>query len=707
MSASLFPSEMESDGARYELGRLLGTGNTGAVYLAVDRETGEQIALKKLQRIDTKSVLRLKREFRSLANMHHRNLVKLYDLGRSSDAWFMTMEYVAGTDLMSYLGVQEDALATGHGIARAPVLERILDAFHQLACGVHALHQHKLLHRDLKPSNVLVARERVVALDFGLTRELDNYDLSVTQDGTVSGTPAYMPPEQALGHDLSEVSDWYAVGVMLYQVLSGRLPIDGRNANELLRRKLEHDPMPLDRMDLRVPARLCNLCMRLLSREPAARPSGQEVLSVLAQFEPPSLQLDVRSVATDFAMRTESQVRPGERRLFGREPELSQLRDALEVAHSGEPVVVHVRGASGAGKTALVESFLEQVALEPPALGYSQPLFLRSRCYEREAMPFKALDGLIDALVRHLSQLDDIDVAHLLPADVAELAQLFPALDRLRAVQRLLSVARPRLDALQARTRAEQALRELLLRLSARRTLLLWIDDLQWGDLDSASVLESWLPHLRNAPILLIFSYRSEELHTSSCLRVLLDGQGTRSSLAAGQQVIELAPLSDEEMQRLCEQRLQRSSDPGQPTPRAEPSLVARIVQESRGNPFLASQLVALAQAKLEGEPELRALSMEELVARSTSLVSAESRAILNVLAVAGRPLATQTALRAAGVQRDGSSHLHALKAVRLMRTREVGGERRLEVYHDRVREGVHAALTREERERVYDRLLR
>ena len=141
MSASLFPSEMESDGARYELGRLLGTGNTGAVYLAVDRETGEQIALKKLQRIDTKSVLRLKREFRSLANMHHRNLVKLYDLGRSSDAWFMTMEYVAGTDLMSYLGVQEDALATGHGIARAPVLERILDAFHQLACGVHALDQ--------------------------------------------------------------------------------------------------------------------------------------------------------------------------------------------------------------------------------------------------------------------------------------------------------------------------------------------------------------------------------------------------------------------------------------------------------------------------------------------------------------------------------------------------------------------------------------
>jgi len=703
VSSSLFPSELESDGARYELGRLLGTGNTGAVYLAIDRETGEQVALKKLQRIDNKSVLRLKREFRSLTNMHHRNLVKLYDLGRSSDAWFLTMEYVEGIDLLKHLGVQEDPLATGHGSARGPVVERVLDAFHQLACGVHALHQAKLLHRDLKPSNVLVAGERVVTLDFGLARDVDDSDLLVTQDGTVSGTPAYMPPEQALGHKLSEVSDWYAVGVMLYQVMSGRLPIDGRNANELLRRKLESDPVPLDRLDVRLPKRLSQLCMRLLARDPAARPRGQEVLSVLGQFEPPSLQLDMRSVVTDFSLRTESQSRPGERRLFGRERELSQLREALEVAHGGEPVVVHVRGASGAGKTALVENFLEQLAVEPLGLGFSQPLFLRSRCYEREAMPFKALDGLIDALVRHLSQLDDIDVAHLLPADVAELAQLFPALDRLRAVQRLLTVAKPHLPAPQARTRAEQALRELLLRLSARRTLILWIDDLQWGDLDSASVLESWLPHLRSAPILLIFSYRSEELHTSSCLRVLLDGPGTRSSLSAAQEVLELSPLPDEEMRQLCEQRLSVGG-----AGRAQPALIARIVQESRGNPFLASQLIALAQSQLEGpEPELRALSMEELVTRSTALVSAEARAILNVLAVAGRPLATQTALRAAGVQRDGSAHLHALKSVRLIRTREVAGERRLEVYHDRVREGVHAALDAQARERVYDRLLR
>jgi serine/threonine protein kinase len=225
----------------------------------LDRDTGEQVALKKLLRFDTKSVMRLKREFRALANMHHPNLVKLYDLGRSSDAWFLTMEYLEGVDLLAHLGVGTDVLATNHGGYQMPAIERVLSTFHQLARGVNALHEAKLLHRDLKPTNVMVTAGRVVALDFGLACALDEEDRMVTHDGTVAGTPAYMPPEQALGQTLSEVSDWYAVGVMLYQVLSGQLPIDGRNANELLRRKLDRDPTPLSRLNSAVPARLENL----------------------------------------------------------------------------------------------------------------------------------------------------------------------------------------------------------------------------------------------------------------------------------------------------------------------------------------------------------------------------------------------------------------------------------------------------------------
>jgi eukaryotic-like serine/threonine-protein kinase len=701
VTSSFFPPATESDGARYELGRILGTGSAGTVYLAVDRDTGEQVALKKLIRFDTKSVMRLKREFRSLANMHHPNLVKLYDLGRSGDSWFLTMEYLEGVDLLAYLGVGTDPLATNQGGYQMPPISRVMSTFHQLARGVNALHQAKLLHRDLKPTNVMVTAGRVVALDFGLACALEEEESLVTHDGSIAGTPAYMPPEQALGQTLSEVSDWYAVGVMLYQVLSGQLPIDGKNANELLRRKLERDPTPLSRLNPEVPAPLEALCMRLLSREPEARPSGEEVLEVLGEYEPDPLQLEVHSMQTELGIRTDSQVRTGSVRLFGRDDALNSLQGALDQAEKGEPVVVHVRGASGTGKTALVECFLQRVTEDSSGLGFVETLVLRSRCYEREAMPFKALDGVIDALVRYLSTLDDIDVAHVLPEYVAELAQLFPALDRLRAVQRLAANARPRNDSAQVRTRAEQALRELFMRLASRRTLVLWIDDLQWGDLDSASLLEGWLPLVKDASILFVFSYRSEELQTSSCLKLLLDSSKRHPELAP-KQIIELAPLTDADMERLCEERMRKSGA-------ATPELVRRIVQEARGNPFLASQLTALAQARLESpEPAaIGALSLEALVAESTALLSPPARAVLNVLAIGGRPVSSPIALRTAGVSRDGNAHLHALKSLRLIRTREVSGERRIEVYHDRVRESVCSALSDEERVRIYDRLLR
>jgi eukaryotic-like serine/threonine-protein kinase len=701
------PGESVPDEARYVIGRAIGHGSAGSVYLATDRETGEQVALKKLLRFDQKSVLRLKREFRSIANIHHPNLVKLYDLGRASDGWFLTMEHIDGPDLLTYLEPDRNSIATRmRGQSNAPPAlnhERLLSAFHQLACGVHALHRSGMLHRDLKPSNVLVAQGRVVVLDFGLVRELDEDSKLVTVDDTVSGTPAYMPPEQAMGLELSEVSDWYAVGVMLYQVLSGRLPIDGRNANELIGRKLDLDPTPLDTLGLQLPQRLTDLCMGLLRREPAERPRGDAVLAAFEAGSQSIVPYDSRSFPGDLSLQTETQRRSITAPLFGRQRELLQLRAAVEQARQDGAVVAHVRGPSGAGKSALVEHFLEQLELERDTSYRASTLVLRSRCYEREAMPFKALDGVMDALVRHLSRLDDFDVARSLPAEVAELAQLFPALERLRAVQRLLVSTKPRGDALQVRRRAEAALRDLFARLAANNLLVLWIDDLQWGDLDSATVLRNWLQQTMRAPVLLVLSYRSEELATSSCLRVLLARDGVLPPVLAAEHTIDLSPMADADVETLCNQRLGAAGSGS-----TRPALVERIVSESQGNPFLASQLTALAQAKLaRSDTDLNALSIEQLVTQASALLPDEARAILNVLAIAGRPILPQLALRAASVKREGRAHLHALQGLRLMRTRNIAGERWLEVYHDRVREAVNGSLDLAARERVHDALLR
>ncbi|HKP59405.1 MAG TPA: protein kinase [Polyangiales bacterium] len=694
-TAPASPPGSGEDGSRYELLRPLGTGGAGAVYLARDRETGEQFALKKLFRMDAKSVLRLKREFRSLADINHPNIVKLYELGRASDAWFLTMEYLDGCELESYVRGAEGAPANQN--AELPH-ERVLSAFHQLACGVHALHGAGMLHRDLKPSNVMIEKGRVVVLDFGLVRELDRSAAKVTEEGSVAGTPAYMAPEQALGRPLTAACDWYAFGVMLYQALSGELPFDG-SSFEILRNKLAADPPPLEQLVADVPANVSALCMGLLRREENERPGGDQVLSVLdaarvkakpqAQPVPPTV---------DTTQYTETQTGTRLPPLFGREDELAALWSALSSTEDGSVVFAHVRGASGAGKSALIEHFLDEI--EHPSGTQADALTLRSRCYEREAMPFKALDGVIDALVNHMSQLDDLHTGHLLPAEVGALAQLFPVLGRLKAVQRLVGLSKPRGDAVQLRQRAELALRDLFGRLATHQPLVIWIDDLQWGDLDSAAILKDWLEDPPSAPILFVLSYRAAEVATSTCLRQLLEGGSEAPAKRAKERTVDVAPLAAADIDALCAQRLGVHAQ-------SHPELLAHIVRESQGSPFLAIQLTSLAQAKLaRGEADVRDVSVDVLVAQTSALLPAGAQKILQVLAVAGRPMQPRLVLRAAGVAQEGRALVHGLRGLNLVRTRDVGGERLLEVYHDRIRERVHGALGAEDRRAVNSALL-
>ena len=697
MQPRILSPDLQFDPARYEIVRELGTGGAGAVFLVRDRETGEQLALKRLQRVDQKSVRRFKREFRSLAHVHHPNLIRLYDLGHTPDGWFLTMEYVRGRSLSEELLTAHDVHATR---ATRPVavndqgsdeafVARVIDLFDQLASGVRAIHQAGMLHRDLKPSNVIVAHDgRVVVLDFGLVRDLqgDAESNQVTQDGTVAGTPAYMSPEQASAEPLSEASDWYAFGVMLYEMLSGRLPIEGRNVTELLQRKLRDEPLPLAE-DPSIPRTLRELCMHLLQRVPTARPEGEQVVAVLSALKSqpePRIRTVSEELVTDIALGTSSAP------LFGRDPELAQLREAFERTHTFETILAHVRGASGAGKSALVEHFLD----EPELGGRPDVLVLRGRCYEREAMPFKALDGVIDALVSHLLTLSPVTAAHLLPSGVADLTRIFPVFERLPVTARLQRTGS--LDAEEARHRAEQALKELIDRIASDRQVVIWIDDLQWGDLDSASVIDSWLKQRAERQLLMVFSFRSEEIATSPCLKLLLAPKAATPNPF----VIDVTPLSDRSVRELCSERLSlRSSAP--------PRLVERIVEEARGNPFLAQQLVSLALAKqARGETDLESLSVEELVLRTVTLLSPDALALLQVLAIAGRPLSPELALTAAAVVRDGRSHIHDLQTLRLVRTRIVAGQRWIEVYHDRVREGVQALLSASEREQQHARLL-
>lgn len=693
--ATIPPPEPRID--RYEVERELGEGGTGTVFLARDRETGERVALKKLFRNDATSVLRVKREFRSLAGMNHPNLVRLYDMGQADDGWFLTMEYVPGPDLFSYVKEVSGPSDPTDELAPPTVanLERWLWAFHELAQGVQALHRARMLHRDLKPSNVLVTNGRVVVLDFGLVRALDRATLmEATFDRVISGTPGYMAPEQTTGEPLNEATDWYAFGVMLYEALCDELPFDG-TVLQILNAKLNYDAEPVSNRVAGVPEPLATLCASLLSRDPTARPGGEEVLATIAPLL--STTLRPRALA-ELSVRPAQQ--PSDAPLFGRSAELAALRRNFLQAAQGQAVVVHVRGASGAGKSALIDRFLEELSQAPQDPEHGDTLVLRSRCYEREAMPFKALDGVIDALITRLARLADLQVGRLMPLDIGALVQLFPAFERLPAVARSLSGQTPAADRVQDRKRAELALSDLLKRLARFEPLVIAIDDLHWGDLDSASLLTGLLKQIADVPILLLFSYRGDEVDTSPCLRQLLANRPAEDDSHAFESVIALDPLADPDLRAICVRHLAEHAE-------RHASLIEHIVREAHGSPFLASQLAALAAARIaRGQTQVEKLSIDALVTQMAELLPDGAGDLLAVLAVAGRPLTPRLALAAAGVLGEGNAIVHTLRSLHLLRTRDIAGGHLFDVYHDRVRERVLGTMTRARRERTYASLL-
>src|ERR1019366_5720997 len=256
--------------ADYEIVRRIGSGGMGVVYEAIDRRTAQHVALKTLIRFDPAGLYGFKQEFRTLADVHHRNLVHLQELVvTETDPVFFTMELVAGADFLEYVtDVKAGARPRGYAesttdgtskalygllpalspaafracdkMASLSNLEKLRPALRQLVEGLHALHRTGKLHRDIKPSNVLVTPEgRVVLLDFGVATDLLTASPAADTSSSASlvvGTPTYMSPEQGDAETVTGATDMYSVGVMLYEALVGRPPFTG-DAIDVIARK--------------------------------------------------------------------------------------------------------------------------------------------------------------------------------------------------------------------------------------------------------------------------------------------------------------------------------------------------------------------------------------------------------------------------------------------------------------------------------------
>ncbi len=666
------PSERSASfrSARFTLERRLGAGSVGVVYLAYDHVRKGPVALKTLRTIAPLPLFRFKQEFRALTDVVHPNLVRLYELICEDGHWFFTMEAIRGVDFVTFCQRHPD---------------RVRDAVVQLVRGVAALHAAGRLHRDIKPTNILVTPSgRVVLLDFGLVTDVGGFELGGRH--RVCGSAGYMSPEQSAAAPLTVASDLYAVGSVLFEALTGALPFEG-SVDDVLEAK-RHADGPSPRTYGAVDPTLDRLATDLLKRTPEERPTAEIVLR--------RLRADTVDEARPERSRTPPPSAPvlaaNEPTFVGRREPLARLAAAFERSATG-PAVVVVRGASGIGKSALVTHFLAGL----------DATVLTGRCYERESVPFKAIDPLVDALCHHLMLQRDDGLDDALSPETAALAAVFPVLRRCPRIEAAIDGVPCPEDPRQLRRDAFVALRALLAATAAERPLVLYVEDAQWADADSAAALASIL-RPPDAPRLLLVLCGREDARASSravARRFRSTAPDPVDALVSrlapgpnGVETIDLDRLEDEDARSLALALLTDAH--------ADSALrkAATIAKESRGHPLFVEELArhAVEEALVDGAD----LALDTVLARRLARLGADERRVLEVVALAAEPLPHAIALSAADV--DARDPIPRLLNARWLRRAGTTAEL-VCTAHDRIRDHVVDALDDARRRALHRRL--
>jgi len=655
---------LHEDG-RFEVLRVLGTGASGLVQEVRDRRRGGKVALKRLHRDGAMDVVRLRQEFRSLTDVLHPHVVRLHELLVDGEQTLLTMDLVAGRSFLEHVwdrDLPQQSLTTGiswptmdldtPGAHEGPseaeprrpplseaTLSRLRVALPGLVDGLAALHGAGLLHRDIKPSNVLVEPDgHVVLVDFGLAMR------SGTSPTAIAGTVPYMAPEQLADDELGPASDWYAVGAMLYECLTGRTPFTGSAAQMAFDKQTQVPPPVLD-LAPDAPEDLAHVVDALLTADPEERLTEARLRELLSL---PAHGHDL-----------------GPAPFVGRQQALAALLQQLQGTGFR---LVRVCGASGMGKTRLVEHAVQALGADPATHGHDGPLVLAARCYEREQAPFKAIDPLVNALVESLMAEP---LSTTLPTDLASAARLFPSLSRLCG-----PIPTPDVDPMVLRQRAVGVLRDLLFQVATQRHTVLWIDDLQWADVASLRILAALFAGAPVVPCALVLGHRDDDPRMAELLAPLEDHPS---------EVVALGPMPEEDARAMARTLVDH------------PWLVQRVVKEAQGSPFFLQEIGRWlgdhdAEDTTDDTDQDHVRLLDGLVAARVQRLKEDTRALLEVVAVAARPLDPSMALRAARVTAPDTTAgaIATLTVQRLLTTRR---GQSIECTHDRFREGLTALL--------------
>jgi serine/threonine protein kinase/tetratricopeptide (TPR) repeat protein len=612
---------------RYQVKKFLGEGGKKKVYLAHDTVLDRDVAfaLIKTEKLDETARTRILREVQAMGRLgDHPNIVTVYDFGDHEGQPYIVLPLLSGGDVEGLIKKAPD-----HKLP----LDKTIEIAKSVCKGLEFAHAKGIIHRDIKPGNVWLSSDGIAKVgDFGLAVAVDRSRL--TQVGMMVGTVSYMPPEQAMGGQVTAKADLYSLGAMLYEMVTGRPPFVGDDSVAIIGQHINTPPVSptWHRADLR-PA-LETLIIQLLEKDPEKRPASAMV--VLQALE---------SIATGKG-RTESpqetstpSENPLYRRVFiGREEELKQLQSAFDRAISGQGSLMMVLGEPGIGKTSLCEQLATYVTLRG-----GQSLF--GQCYEEGSLSLPYL-AFVEAMRSYVLDHDANELRKELGTGATDVASIVSEIrEKLDVKPR--ATDNPEED----RYRLLQGVTSFLTNAAAVKPMLVVLEDLHDADKGTLEMLQYVAKNLAKSRLLIIGTYRDVEVDRTHPLSAALAEMRRSSSFGR----ILLHGLSADEVSRMLKS-ITHDDIPW--------SLAQAIHNQTEGNPLFVQEVVRyLTEEKLliraggkmiaTGSTPLEMSipeGLRDVIGKRLSRLSDGCNRLLSIAAVIGRDFRLDVLQKVAGI---------------------------------------------------------
>jgi tetratricopeptide (TPR) repeat protein len=658
---------------RYRLDSEIGRGGMGTVYRATDLELQREVAVKVLsitaQSSDARE--RMVREARAAAALNHPHIVTIHDVGEASGFPFLVMELVAGPRLSQ---------------ARPTDLSRVVAIAIQICDALEHAHANRIVHRDLKPDNVLFSSasdsSNVKLADLGLA--LPAYGARISRAGVIVGTAAYMAPEQALGQTVDGRADLYALGVLLYELTTGRVPFTGDDPLTIVSQHVHAPVVPPRVLRADIPPALETIIVRLLAKDPTQRfSSAAETRTALLN----SLNVRDESAPAGTAPAVAILDALSRGRLIGRGAELEEARELWQRAREGRGHAVLLSGEPGAGKSRLAREITIQAAVDGA-------LVLSGGCYEYEAAtPYLIFVEAFRRWVRE--EKDDDKLRELLGDTATQIAKLAPEIEtRLGPFPE-----RQELASHEERLLFFDAVVQIFSNIARRQALLFYGDDLHWADRGTLWLLGHLLRQLRNERVLILGAYRETELDRAHPLaKSLVDWNRERLITRIALRRFNESETGDQLGALLGE--------------RVSGEFAVAVHRETEGNPFFVEEVLkALIERgsvrresgrwrRCDMDEMLIPQSVKEAIGNRLDRVSQNCNEVLRVAAILGKVF-TFEELSAAAEQNEDTL-LDALDEAAGAQLIAAGSGDSFSFTHDKIREVLYEEINPIRRRRLH-----